>query len=133
MVIAYKNLTKEQYLLKFLEIIDCMQSDKSKCTTDSEKDVLVKFLLLPEEYKYYRFSRKGKKAVTAMYEKEEVKMSHQNLNNKIYSLIEKGLLWRDDDTIIYFKKFVIQAVSKFSESLEKGESYDFKFRFINEA
>jgi hypothetical protein len=130
MIANYKNLTKEKYLQKMLEVIDCMQLDSSNHTSPSEKKLLIHFLTLPEKYWPFMFSPMSKKEVSKKLEKEQGKRpSHQSINNKIYNLINKGLLWRDNDGQIYLKPYLRKAVNNLYEALDTGNHYDFVFRF----
>lgn len=130
MIATYKNLDKEGYLHKMLEIIDCMQMSSDKTTSPSEKRLLILFLTLPDKYWPFMFSPMSKKEVSKKLEMEQGKKpSHQSVNNKIYSLISKGLLWRDDDGQIYLMPFLRKAVKDLYAALEKGNHYDFVFRF----
>jgi hypothetical protein len=131
MTVQYKNLSEEDYLYKMFEIIDCMQLNSNNTTSPSEKELMILLLTLPEKYKHFMFSSISKREVMRKIAEKQggKKPSSQSINNKIYSLIEKGLLWRDDDRIIYFKPYIKKAVEKLKEALAKGEHYDFVFRF----
>jgi len=133
MIAQYKNLSRDQYLHKFFEIIDCMQPDQKKTTSPLEKKIMIEFLSLPDKFKYFPFGSIPKKYVREKIKEElGVTWSNQNLNNKVYSLISKGILWRDEDSQVYFKPFIKQAVEKLDKALEEGKHYDFTFRFRNE-
>ena len=130
MIANYKSLSKRDYLEKYLSILDCMQIDDTKRMAKSEKEFLIEILMLPKKYDYFRFSSQSKKFIMDKLEKEtEVKHSYQNLNNKIYKLIKKGYLWKDADSQIYFKPYILKALKELESALEAGKHYDFTFRF----
>lgn len=132
MVIKYNNLSREDYLYKFFEIVDCMQVDISNRTTESEKRLLIEFFLLPEAFRYYRFSRLGKKEVIKNAAEKGWKLTYQNINNKVYEMLAKGLLRKDTDNVMYAKEWLEKAIEKYEATLAAGQDYDFKFRFSNE-
>lgn len=133
MIANYKNLSREEYLDKFFNIINCMQLDESKKLAPNEKEYLIDTLMLPDKFNYFRFSSVAKKVIM---EKTKERTGHehtyQNLNNKIYKLIKKGYLWKDTDGQTYFKPFIIKAVTALDKALAEGNHYDFVFRFKNE-
>ena len=134
MIAQYTKLTEEKYLYKMFEIIDCMQLNPNNTTSPAEKELMIQFLTLPEKYKYFMFSAPSKKEVMKrIAEKQGGKIpSSQTINNKIYSLIDKGLLWRDEDKVIYFKPYIRKAAEKLKEAIsneDKDMHYDFVFRF----
>lgn len=130
MIAQYKNLTRREYLWKMFEIIDCMQLDKNSITTNKEKEMMIEFLCVPLRYSYFRFSKHSKKYVRSIIEKKDGNVcTNQNMNNKIYSLMRKGLLYRDDEGHIRFKPYIASTVKKVHDSLSKGSFYDLKFRF----
>lgn len=99
--------------LKFF--FSCLDVARPKAArlTQSEVDMLVDFIMLPPKFKYYRFSSPAKKAVI---KSSEQKLSIANINNKLYSLIEKGIIYRDDDKVLYMDKSVEQATSVLVEN-----------------
>lgn len=130
MGVRYKFGTKKENIYRFLEILDCMQLDEKKRMFPSERKLLTKFLLLPDKYERYRFSTAGKRVIIdALEEKTGKRIRFQHINNKIYSLIDKGILWRDADSQIYLKKYLKRGLTEFLGALKEGKSYELKFRF----
>jgi cysteinyl-tRNA synthetase len=77
-------------------------------------------------------SQSKKYIINKIQEETGVTHSYQNLNNKIYKLIKKGYLWKDEDSQVYFKPFILKALGKLEKALEEGKHYDFTFRFQND-
>lgn len=130
MIAQYKNLTRRKYLWKVFEIIDCMQMNKDNTTTKREKELMIEFLCLPKDYAKFRFSTQGKKKVKKNFENRyNINWTNQNLNNKLYSLIRKGLLWRDSEEQIKFKPYISESANKIDKNLLSGKHFDLTFRF----
>jgi hypothetical protein len=133
MVVNYKHENVREALYKLLDVVDCMQFTSDNRTTDKEKLMLTEFLLLdPERFGIYRFSRWAKDQVIKQA-KEEIdwKLTNRNIANKVASLIDKGLLYREVDNQVYIKPWLLRASTSLVESFNKGERYDIKFRFNN--
>lgn len=77
----------------------------------SEVEVLAEFVCLPEKFKYYRFSSHAKKAVIKAFAAKEKHLSMENVNNKIYSLLLKEILYKDEDKVVYLDKTIEKALS----------------------
>ena len=130
MIAQYKNLSKRDYLWKMFEVIDCMQVNKENTTTPREKQLMIEFLCLPKEYSYFMFSSQSKKYIKKEFEKRyNLVWTNQNLNNKIYSLIKKGLLFRDSEDQIQFKPYISGSSKKIEKNLSEGKHFDLIFRF----
>jgi hypothetical protein len=93
--------------------------------TSTEIKVLTEFLMLPrEKFSYQRFSSAAKKRVIkSLNELEGWKLSPENLNNKIYSMIEKKFLRRDTDQVIYLAKHIKLLAYKILDAFEANESF----------
>lgn len=121
MKVKFNNLNDEEFLEKLLDFINLLTPDEKKITS-LEKKVLVLFTLLPEErFKYQRFSTLAKNKVLLMAKERNWILSKINLNNKIYGLIEKGFLRRDEDSVIYVPDYILKAYNEFI----KNKSYEF--------
>lgn len=103
----------------YLYILNVINPKKDKILTEGEVNILTEFILLPEKYYYQRFSKYGKALVL-----KNLKESHQwelrvaNLNTKIYELIDKEYLWRDEDGVIYIKKWILDLTEKLLKDKE---------------
>lgn len=130
MIAKYENLSLEQYLNMFYDIVNSMQLNEEYKTTKLERKLLVLFTMLPDKYKYQRFSSLAKKKIRAdVKANENWNLTTQNLNGKLYSLIDKGILRKDADGVIYLKPFIEKAVNNIKESYENKTKCDFTFRF----
>jgi hypothetical protein len=96
---------------------------KNKQLSELEIELLILFLSLPERFKYHRFSTLAKnKVIETAQEEMNWKLSRINVNNKIYSMIEKGVLVRDEDGVIYLNKQVQKGIDLLSRAIEgKGD------------
>lgn len=125
MIIKYDNLTEEEFLIKFFSITNALSSPSSR-VTDSEIAMLVEFILLPEEkFRYQRFSTLAKSKVMTAANSKGWNLSKVNINNKIYNLIDKGYLKRDEDGVVYVSKSVLSAIASFKVK----DSFEIKLQF----
>lgn len=130
MVIKYKNLSLRESLSKFFHFVNAAQLDSSKIITETEIQVITEFILLPEKFHFQRFSTLAKRKVRQILEEEfNWVLSKENLNNKIYSLIEKNILSRDEDGVIHIVKHLRIPITKLLEAYEKKENYEITFRY----
>jgi hypothetical protein len=131
MHIAINNQTDRDFYRNYLTIVNfALSSRKEMQLTETELNLLVEFLLLPEKFKYTRFSTLGKsKVAKTVKELFDWYLSRININNKIYSMVEKGFLRRDDDGVIYLitpiQKGIEQALKAFKEGKQYSISFDF--------
>lgn len=113
MIIKFDNLSEEEFLHKYFELINAL-SPEDKKMAHSEMQLLTEFLLLPEDkFKYQRFGTLAKNKVIANAALKGWTLSRINVNNKLYSLIEKGFLRRDDDKVLYIAKYILNALYAF--------------------
>ncbi len=113
MVIKFDNLSESEFLDKFFNLVNLL-SPLEKNIAATETLLLIEFLLLPEEkFKYQRFSNVAKDKVIQSAQAKGWNLTKINANNKIYSLIEKGYLRRDEDGVIYVSKYILTALASF--------------------
>lgn len=116
-MIVKLQLTKLNALLKLLGFYNYIQPQSSNVLTPSEMELLAVFCTLPDKYKHSMFSIQGKKKATGIYQEIFGKtLSGVNLNNKIYCLLDKGFLHRDEDKVIYIKPFLLDSIKKMNEN-----------------
>lgn len=133
MIINYVNLPEKKFLSQYFKILNTAQPSKSKRLTASESDVLVEFMMLPSKFENKRFGTLAKSKVIETLGKEGYKLTRANLNNKIYSLLDKGYLWKDTDSVIYPKEYILHGTKEISESVTNGKNFDITFRFKNDS
>lgn len=115
-MIVKMKMTKLNALLKLLGFYNYIQPNASNVLTPSEMELLAVFCTLPEKYRHSMFSIQGKKKATGIYQEIFGKtLSGVNLNNKIYCLLDKGFLHRDEDKVIYIKPFLLSSINKMNE------------------
>lgn len=129
MVINYKNLAKRSFLRKYFEILNTAQPNPDKILTTAEIDLLIEFLVLPEKFKYQRFSTHSRIKVSEILKAKNKSHSRQSINNKIYALIVKDVIKKDTDGVLYIKDYILQGVSKGLEAYEKAGEYNLTFKF----
>lgn len=113
MKVKFDKLDEETFLDKLLDVINLLSPEDNRMSP-LEKKVLTLFILLPEErFKYQRFSTLAKSKVLKLAEERNWKLSHINLNNKIYGLVQKGFLRRDEDKVIYIPEYILKAHKEF--------------------
>ena len=122
------NFDRRTVFSKLLEFISTLNPNSEHRLHDSEIALLVEFLMLPEKYKYYRFSAPAKTRLEKTALKElGWKLTRTNLNNKIYSILDKGYLVRDEDGVIYFAKYLRSIV----EQILDDKTWELTLQFNN--
>ena len=95
----------------YLEILNIINPNPNNKLTDGEIKLLTEFLLLPEKFSYQRFSRYAKPVVVKnLKEYWGWDLSPINLNSKIYGLLDKEFIWRDEDGVLYIKDYLLKSV-----------------------
>lgn len=111
MKIKYNHLGKREALHKLFEILNALQPSPENRLTETEYKLLTEFLLLPKKkFEYQRFSTLARTKVQEITKEQNWQLSRENINNKIYSALDKGYLRRDEDSVIYLSKH-IQALA----------------------
>lgn len=117
-------------LSKFFHFINAAQLDPSKLLTETEIQVLIEFILLPEKFKYQKFSTLAKRKVRELLQTNfSWTLSKENLNNKIYSMIDKNILTRDEDGVIHLVNHLKIPINSLIDSITAKKSYDITFRY----
>jgi hypothetical protein len=112
MKIKYTTLSLRESLFKLFEILNAASLTPDTRLTDTEINVLIEFLLLPDDkFHYQRFSTLARtKVIQNAKTHHQWELSRENVNNKIYSMVDKNYLRRDEDSVIYIAKH-IQALA----------------------
>jgi hypothetical protein len=127
---VFKLPPKEIYKRIFY-LLNAFQTQKDKLLTDSEIDLLAEFLILPKKkFEYQPFSTVAKNKVIESTEKYGWILSRENINNKIYSLVQKGYLTRDEDNVVYFSSHIKKLVDKVRTGLAIEQRFLFPVEFI---
>lgn len=121
----------ERHLLKvYFQLLNVAQPDSSKALSEGEIRILSEFILLPEKFKYQRFGRIAKKKVIeSLKEYYDWTISSLNINNRIYSMIDKEYLWRDEDSVIYVSKSILQGAQKLLAEFNDSNTASLTFNF----
>jgi hypothetical protein len=130
---VFKLSLKDTYR-KVFHILNAFQDKMDVKLTDSEIDLLAEFLILPRKrFEYQPFSTLAKNKVIESVRERGWKLSRENINNKIYSLVIKGYLWRDADSVVYLKPHIKKLVEQLRKSIEIDAKYSFTIEFkLNE-
>lgn len=132
MILKLSQLTPRESISKFLAALNVVNPNPDNHLSETEIMVLTEFLLLPSyKFKYQRFGRLARaKVKDNLLEHQNYEISKVNLNNKIYSLIDKGVLWRDTDKVIYVKEYLEKAVSEnMLKAIEENKHFNLTFNF----
>lgn len=127
MTINYPSLTEEEFIEKYLHFYNLMVPEEQRLV-DSEINLLKEFILLPDgKFSYQRFGGLAKTKVVQSAAAKGWNLTKLNINNKLYALIEKQFLKRDEDSVIYLPKHILSAVKGFRE----GKKFNIQVNFIN--
>jgi hypothetical protein len=132
MKIQLKMQNLRQGLTQLFDLLNSVNPKEEDKLTSTEIRVLVEFLLLPrKKFEYQRFSSVAKKRVIkSLQEHDGWTLSPENLNNKIYSMIEKKFLRRDEDQVIYLAKHIKTLAFKLVDNFEAEENFLFALELI---
>lgn len=110
-----------QFLTYYLSVLSSLRPP-SQQLSPYELLVLVEFALLPQKYASYPFSPAGKRQVLSSLSKKFTKSA---FHAKIYSLLKKGYLVRDEDKVILIPPFIRQALQQFISNSSFNISLNF--------
>ena len=116
----------KQCLKTYFELIQFALPAQKKLS-ELEIKLLIIFLSLPEKFKYHRFSTIAKNKAMEIAKEENWILSRINVNNKIYSMIDKGVLRRDEDNVIYLNPALQKGVDKLLNRIENKEPMEVTF------
>lgn len=126
MKIPLKVKSLEQFLDYYLSLISTLISTR---LTNIELTVLKEFILLPPKYQYAPFSSPAKRKVLSSLKEKGIDFSLSNLNNRIYSLIDKGFIRRDEDSVLYLSSHIIKVINSFKSK----NSLEINITFVDES
>lgn len=127
MTIKYPELSEKEFLSKYLQIVNVLLPEEQQLIP-SEIELVIEFAILPEEkFKYQRFGSLAKNRVIEAFKLKDKIYSKVNINNKLYSLIDKKFIIRDEDSIMYLPKHLLTSLSKF----RKDKTYTIDIVFSN--
>ena len=104
------TVTLEKFIGKYLNYLNLFTLTK---LTDLDIKVLKYFILLPEKFKYARFSLPAKKRVVELLKQEGIKCTPASVTNRLYTIQKKGFLRRDEDNVLYLKDFILNPIIEF--------------------
>lgn len=92
-MIKFTDLTLRQSVIYMLRFFNAVNPNRSNVLTDTEIMFLTEFLLLPERFKYNRFSSIAKKRICQSLKADKnIEATPSSINPKLYSMIDKGAL-----------------------------------------
>lgn len=129
-LVRYPSLTLRQSIIYLLRFFNAVNPNRAILMTDTEIMYLTEFLLLPEKYKYNRFSKLAKKKVCeALKESKGIEIAITSVNPKLYSLVDKGVIKRDDDGVMYIKDYILNAVLAITKAKATETAYTIGVNF----
>lgn len=93
----------------YLQLLNVFTKEENRLTS-TEMALVSELLLLPEKFKYSRFSSPAKARVA-----QSLNTTRLNLNNKIHGMIKKSFLRRDEDNVIYLPTHVTKAFEQYKK------------------
>lgn len=129
MKVIFKVNERDAYK-RLLTLMNSFHDDEDSKLTLSEIEILAEFLTLPrKKFEYQQFSTLAKSKVIANVADKGWSMSRENLNNKVYSLVKKKILWRDADGVVYFMPHIKKAIEQLRNSVDSTGKYSFEIVF----
>ena len=127
MIKKYIGISRREFIVRFFDLWNILQKEEYRLRT-KEIAILAEFLLLPDKFKYSRFSTQARKYVLRTVNESGWNLSQQGLAQLIKSLTDKGIVKLDIDG-------VKSITSKLDILADKNKTeYDLKFLFqINNA
>lgn len=109
MIKSYKNIHRKDFLVKFFDLWNVIQSPSNRLT-DKETTLLIEFMSLDDKYEFFRFGTRAKKEVRKKLLAAGWKISDQNMSQLLSNLEKKGVVIKDDDGVReilpYFNKLL---------------------------
>lgn len=126
----YPNLTLRQSVIYFLRFLNAVNPNRATLMTDMEVMFLAEFLILPEKFRYNRFSKVAKRRVIdALKEARQIDVTVSSINPKLYSLVDKGVIKRDDDGVMYIKDYIVNGATAIAKAKAENSSYTIGINF----
>lgn len=122
MIKRYLGISRREFLLKFFDLWNILQKEEVRLTS-KEIVILTEFLLLPDKFKYSRFSTQARRYVLRTVNESGWNLSQQGLAQLIKALSNKGIIILDSDGV----KSIVAALEILVDR-HKTE-YDLKFLF----
>lgn len=96
-----KESDQKAFYLWFIKLLE-MSQVKEKTLTTTERDILVEFMLLPEKYKYDRFSTKARNRVKEIVQTKNNHKYHKTwLGTTLSAIAKKGYIYRGEEDSLY--------------------------------
>ncbi len=124
MTINYPKVSEREFLLKYLDFLNLLLPEERKLVP-SEIDLVIEFALLPPKFQYQRFGTLAKSKVIESASSLGWKLTKLNINNKLYALLGKEFLRRDEDQVIYLPDHLLKALNTFRTK----NLFEFKINF----
>lgn len=123
MTIKYPISSEKEFLYIYLTLYNALIPEAQRIMP-SELDMVIGFALLPDDkFQYQRFSTLAKDTVIKQYDPHLTKI---NINNKLYSLLDKNFLKRDEDKVIYLPKHLTSALAAY----RKDPNFSITLQFV---
>lgn len=127
MKINYPSLDERSFLKKYLAFYNLLVPEVQQLLP-SEIDLVTEFALLPDsKFSYQRFGSLAKNKVIEAATEKGWKLTKLNINNKLYALLDKRFLRRDEDRVIYMPEHLMKAL----QSFRTNNNFEIKLMFTN--
>jgi hypothetical protein len=115
MKINYPPTTDEQFTEVLLSFLSSLRPVKQRLT-NSEIEHLTEFINLAPKYRSQMFSTLSKTKVKDILRSKGKTATAGNINIKLYSLIKKGYLKRDEDSVIVLQPSIQRLLDIFRQT-----------------
>ena len=112
MTIKHDNIDSNDFLEKYLLLYN-LSMPAEKRLVKSEMELITEFATLPTKFEHFRFSSIAKDKVIESLSDKGKTATKASINSKIYDLLDKSFLYRDDDKVIYLPKHLVKALALF--------------------
>jgi hypothetical protein len=115
MKINYPARTDEQFTEVLLSFLSSLRPVKQRLS-NSEIEHLIEFINLAPKYRSQMFSTLSKLKVRDILKSKGKTATTGNINIKLYSMIKKGFLKRDEDSVIVLQPSIQKLLDAFYQT-----------------
>ena len=127
MKINYPSLSDERFTEVLLSFLSSLRPHKQRLS-NTETIYLAEFINLAPKYRSQMFSTLSKRKVIVSLKSKGLTASTSNINVKLYTLIKKGYLKRDEDSVIV----LLPSLTRLLDTFKQDNKLNFILNFTRD-